>query len=203
MVQTVGSPPPTYYNYGPQGAPSTQGAYPPQGANPYQMDGYSGQSYAMQSMQQGAVGVQLSSIVGDPKALSRMNMFMINSSDRLLKVGAGFGVVGRFFVNMLAGKVPLFTSSAQAQQVENNVSTWLSSADLVRTGSTPFQTSLLQNEGIWKTKDLQFIVNPTDQSVLASRLTAASAAKGQPQTITQGMVANWVAVAQTLTHYDF
>lgn len=201
MVQGVGGQTP-YYGYAPvqNGAPvATAGA--PGYASAYQTDAYSGGSYATASM---AASGSISAIVGDPKAASRFSMFMINSPDRLLKVGGGMGVVGRAFLNLLAGATPLFTPSAQRAQISQNVRIWLSSADLVRTGPAPAQASLLQDLGIWRAQDLAVYSNPADQAVLAQRLAGAAAARGMvgvapsPQQV--GM---WVNSAQQVPKYSY
>ena len=199
MVQAVGSTNP-YYAYAPAtgtaSATTTGGTY----GTAYQMDAYSGSSYATSAAASGSI----SAIVTDPKAASRFSLFLINSPSRLLAVGGGMGVVGRAFLHMLAGSVPLFTSSAERAQISNNVRLWLSSADLVRTGATPAQANLLQDVGVWTAQDLSVYVNPTDQSVLAQRLAAAAGARGWPGTApapqTVGM---WVAAAIQAPKYSY
>lgn len=201
MVQAVGGSQPVYGYYPPQntGAPQAMAQNPYGGA--YQQDAYSGGAYYAQtsSIASGAI----SAIVSDPQAASRFNMFMINSPDRLLKVGAGLGGVGRFFVNMLAGSVPLFTSSAKQQEVNNNVRLWLSSADLVRTGANPTHATLLQDVGIWNVRDLTLYGNPSDQAVLTQRLAGAAAARGVMDMPNQGMVSSWVQASFQLPYYNF
>lgn len=201
MVQAVAGTS-SYYGYTPvQGAAVVA---PASGytASAYQMDTYSGGSYyPAQSM---AAEGGISAIVSDPSAASRMSLFLINSPDRLLKVGAGLGVVGRFFINMLAGSVPLFTSSAQQAQIKQNVFGWLSSADLLRVGATPNQTRMLQDVGIWNVQDLTLYGNPADQAVLAQRLMGAAAARGLgAEAPHAGMVGAWVQAAMQLPKYSF
>lgn len=199
MVQAVGGTG-SYYAYAPT---QTSGYVAPAGAtttNPYQADAYAGGSYATTSM---AASGTISAIVSDPSAASRFSLFMINSPSRLLTVGAKFGVVGRTFLNLLAGNVPLFTSSAQAAEISNNVRTWISSADLVRTGANPTHARLLQDVGVWNVADLAVYVNPADQAVLASRLAGAAAARGVMDIPNQAMVASWVQAANQLPHYSY
>lgn len=201
MVQAVGASN-TYYGYAP-----TQGAAPvaPTGGSygsAYTADAYSGSSYATGTSM--AASGSISAIVNDPKAASRFSLFLINSPSRLLAVGGGMGVVGRAFLNMLAGSVPLFTPSAQRAEIASNVRLWLSSADLVRLGAAPAQATLMQDVGIWRAQDLAVYVNPADQSVLAQRLAAAAGARGwgtaapSPQQV--GM---WVANANSVTKYNY
>lgn len=202
MVQAVGGSSGYYaYQSAPTGsAPATSYQTSP---SPYQGDTYAGSSYYSSSVSMAASG-SISAIVGDPKAASRFSMFMINSPERLLKVGAGLGVVGRGFLNLLAGNVPLFTSSAQSAEISHNVRTWLSSADLVRTGASPTHALLLQDVGVWRAQDLALYVNPADQAVLASRLAGAAAARGLGQfTPSAQMVGSWVQVSHQLTHYNY
>ena len=201
MVQAVGAPSPQYGYYPPQGTTSAQSVNPASYGSSYQQDAYSGGSYYAQtsSIASGAI----SAIVSDSSAASRFSMFLINTPDRLLKVGAGMGGVGRFFVNMLAGSVPLFTSSAKQQEVSNNVRGWLSSADLVRTGASPFHSNLLQDVGIWNAQDLSLYVNPADQGILTQRLMGAAAARGSGDVPNQSMVSNWVQLAIQLPKYNY
>lgn len=200
MVQAVGAPNP-YYAYGSTGsaAPVAPTGYAPQSG--YTMDAYSGASYATASM---AASGSISAIVSDPKAASRFSLFLINTPQRLLSVGGGMGVVGRAFLNMLAGNVPLFTSAAERAQISNNVRLWLSSADLVRTGAAPAQATLLQDVGVWTAQDLAIYVNPADQNVLAQRLAGAAGARGwggaAPSAQQVGM---WVASAVQLPKYNY
>lgn len=199
MVQAVGGPNP-YYAYTP-----TQGAAPVTTAGPgysaYQADAYSGASYAPVSM---AASGSISAIVTDPSAASRFSLFMINSPQRLLSIGGGMGSVGRAFLNLLAGNVPIFTSSAQRAEISNNVRLWLSSADLLRTGANPAQATCMQDVGIWKAQDLALYVNPGDQAVLAQRLAAAAAARGlmgsAPSAAQVGM---WVQTALQVPKYNY
>lgn len=199
MVQAVGGTS-SYYTYGsPTGAApaaATTGYAPA-----YAMDAYSGAGYATTSM---AASGSISAIVSDPSAASRFSLFMINTPQRLLSVGGGMGVVGRAFLNLLAGNVPLFTSSAERAQISSNVRTWLSSADLVRTGAAPAQATLLQDVGIWSAQDLAVYVNPADQAVLAQRLAGAAGARGwggvAPSAQQVGM---WVATAVQVPKYTY
>jgi len=200
MVQAVGGSNP-YYGYAPtqsSGSVAT-GAYGSSSA--YQTDTYAGGTGYYQTSLAASGGI--SAIVNDPKAASRFSLFMINSPERLLKVGAGMGVVGRSFLNLLAGNVPLFTASAQSAEISNNVRTWMSSADLVRTGPSPTHAMLLQDVGVWKAQDLALYVNPADQHVLASRLAGAAAARGVPNIPTAQMVGSWVQVAHQVTKYNY
>lgn len=200
MVQAVGGSS-TYYPSSP-----TQGVTPvaPTGTpytGAYQSDVYSGTSYAPTSM---AASGTISSIVTDPKAASRFSLFMINSPQRLLSIGGGMGAIGRGFINLLAGNIPLFTSAAESYQISNNVRLWLSSADLVRTGAAPAQATLLQDIGIWKAQDLSIYVNPADQAVLAQRMAGAAAARGMVgMAPSAGQVAMWVQTAIQAPKYEY
>lgn len=202
MVQAVGGSS-SYYGYAPvqraASVPTTSSA----AVNPYLADSYTGGNdyYAPMSMAaQGGIG----SIVGDSAAASRLSAFLINTPERLLKVGAGLGVVGRFVVNVLSGSVPMFTSSAQQAQIKQNVFGWISSADLLRTGATPNQTRMLQDVGIWNVQNLTLYTNPADQAVLAQRLAGAAAARGlMMEAPNQGMVSAWVNAAMGLPKYNF
>ncbi len=202
MVQAVGGSNP-HYGY----APTAQGAPPPQQAgyaphNAYQTDSYAGGQYARGNVSMAASG-SISSIVSDPAASRRFSMFMINSPDRLLKVGAGFGAVGRGFLNLLAGNVPLFTSSAKSAEISGNVRLWLSSADLMRTGANANHALLLQDVGIWNAQDLAVYYNPADQAVLSQRMAGAAAARGITDVPSPAMVGGFVQTAAQVTHYSY
>lgn len=202
MVQSVGGPN-SYYSYAP--APSAAPSAPTGGGTPYsayQSDAYSGGSYA--SPVSMAASGSISAIVSDPGAASRFSLFLINSPDRLLKVGGGLGVVGRSFLNLLAGNIPLFTSASERTQISNNVRLWMSGADLMRTGATANQSRLLQDIGIWKAQDLAIYVNPADQAVLAGRLAGAAAARGlMGEVPSPAMVGSWVQMAHQVSHYNY
>lgn len=201
MVQSVGSTNP-YYAYSPTppaGYVAPAGSPPP---TAYQADAYAGGNYyAPVSM---AASGSISAIVSDPSAATRFSLFMINSPERLLKVGGGMGAVGRGFLNLLAGNIPLFTSSAQRAQISNNVKVWISSADLMRTGASAMQSHLLHDIGIWKAQDLMVYQHPGDQAVLAQRMAGAAAARGVPaEAPSAQQVASWVQVANQVTKYDY
>lgn len=201
MVQTVGNP---YSNYnwgytapGGASAPVTGSSQPT-----YRTDSYTPTAYSASSM--GATSyTALSSIINDPSAANRLGMFMINSPSRLLSVGAGWGSVGRFIVNVLSGNVPLVTSAQKQQEISSNVGRWISSADLIRTGASPFHATLLQDVGIWNVKDLAMIANPTDQGVLAQRLQMAASARGSGDFPNAMMVGSWVQSSIMLPKYNF
>ncbi len=203
MVQAVNGSTNPYY-----GQTSTQSAYASAPAargavNPYQTDGYSGGSYYAAPMSMASTGT-LSAIVSDSGAASRFSLFMINSPERLLKVGGGMGAVGRGFLNLLAGNIPLFTSSAQRAQISGNVQLWLSSADLVRTGANAIQATLLQDVGVYKAQDLALYTNPSDQGVLAQRLAGAAAARGvMGQAPPAQTVGAWVQAAVQAPKYNY
>lgn len=203
MVQGVSGSNP-YYGYAPPppaGAPqavgNTQG-----GQNPYQSDAYAGGGYYMANTSMAASG-SISSIVSDPKAASRFSLFMINTPDRLLTVGAGLGAVGRGFLNLLAGNVPFLTSSAQSTEISNNVRLWMSSADLMRTGANANHAVLLQDIGIWKAQDLAVYYNPADQAVLSQRMAGAAAARGITDVPTPAMIGGFVQAANQVNHYSY
>lgn len=200
MVQTVGG---SYTNYGwgysapgVQSAPATGGSQ-----TAYRSDSYTPSAYMATT---GSTSYnELSSIITDPSAASRLSMFMINTPSRLLTVGAGWGSVGRFIVNVLSGNVPLVTSAQKQQEISSNVSRWISSADLVRTGASAFHATLLQDVGIWNVKDLSMITNPSDQGVLAQRLQMAASARGSSDFPNAGMVGSWVQSSIMLPKYNF
>ncbi|MGE3727721.1 MAG: hypothetical protein AB7I41_19335 [Candidatus Sericytochromatia bacterium] len=201
MVQAVGGSS-SYYGYAPVQRSASVTTVPSSTVNPYLADSYTGGSdYSPMSMAaQGGIGA----IVGDSAAASRLSAFLINTPDRLLKVGAGLGVVGRFFVNVLSGSVPMFTSSAQQAQIKQNVFGWISSADLMRTGASPNQTRMMQDVGLWNVQNLTLYTNPADQAVLAQRLAGAAAARGlMMEAPNQGMVSAWVNAAIGLPKYNF
>lgn len=201
MVQTVGTPYSNYnWGYTAPGAPSV----PATGSSlpTYGSDSYTPTSYTASAMGTTSY-TALSSIINDPSAANRLGMFMINSPSRLLSVGAGWGSVGRFIVNVLSGNVPLVTSAQKQQEISSNVGRWISSADLIRTGATPFHATLLQDVGIWNVKDLAMIANPTDQGVLAQRLQMAASARGSGDFPNAMMVGSWVQSAVMLPKYNF
>ncbi len=203
MVQGVSGSNP-YYGYapppaagGPQASGNVQG-----GQNPYQSDTYAGGNYYMANTSMAASG-SISAIVSDPKAASRFSLFLINTPDRLLTVGAGLGSVGRGFLNLLAGNVPLFTSSAQSAEISNNVRLWMSSADLMRTGANANHAVLLQDIGVWKAQDLAVYYNPSDQAVLSQRMAGAAAARGITDIPTPAMIGGFVQAANQVNHYNY
>ena len=202
MVQGVGGSNP-YYGYAPSstGAPTapTQGAAPTQA---YQADAYAGGNYYMANTSMAASG-SISAIVSDPQAASRFSLFFINTPDRLLTVGAGMGAIGRGFLNLLAGNVPLFTSSARSTEISNNVRLWMSSADLMRTGANANHAVLLQDIGIWKAQDLAVYYNPADQAVLSQRMAAAAAARGIADIPSPAMIGGFVQAAGQVSHYNY
>lgn len=202
MVQGVSGSNP-YYGY----APPTSGPVAPANVTagqttPYQNDAYAGNAYATTNTSMAASG-SISSIVSDPGAASRFSLFFINTPDRLLSVGAGLGAVGRGFLNLLAGNVPLFTSSARSAEISNNVRVWMSSADLMRTGANSNHAVLLQDVGIWKAQDLAVYYNPADQSVLSQRMAAAGAARGIMDIPSPAMINSFVQAANQVSHYDY
>lgn len=203
MVQGVNGSNP-YYGY--TSTPPTSASAPAAtgaGVNPYQTDGYAGGSYYAAPVSMASAGT-LSAIVSDAGTASRFSLFMINSPERLLKVGGGMGAVGRGFLNLLAGNIPLFTSSAQRAQISNNVQLWLSSADLVRTGANAIQATLLQDVGVYKAQDLALYTNPSDQGVLAQRLAGAAAARGMmDQAPPAQLVGAWVQAAVQAPKYNY
>jgi len=135
----------------------------------------------------------------DPSLASRFSKFFLGSSNTILKLGSNW--LGRAFINLVAGNVPIFTSSQASLQISNNVSTWIARSDLVRTGATPYQSALLQDVGIRNVSDLATVQNPTDQSILASRISTASIARGQPIVVDQSIVSSWVSSAIQLPKY--
>lgn len=203
MVQGVSGSNP-YYGYTP---PAQTGAQQPMGnvqgtQTPYQSDAYAGGNYYMANTSMAASG-SISSIVLDPKTASRFSLFMINTPDRLLTVGAGLGGVGRGFLNLLAGNVPLFTSSARSTEISNNVRLWMSSADLMRTGANANHATLLQDIGIWKAQDLAVYYNPADQAVLSQRMAGAAAARGITDIPSPAMIGGFVQAANQVSHYNY
>lgn len=136
----------------------------------------------------------ISAVVDNPSVAKRLGWFLINSPSKLLSVGAGWGGIGRFFVNLIAGNVPIITSSAKAQQISNDVSRWIGKSDLLRTGADPISATLLQDVGIMNVNDLAMITNPVDQNVLHQRITMAASSRGvTPPTF--GMLVSWINTA--------
>lgn len=134
-----------------------------------------------------------------PSTASRLSSFFMDSSDKFLRVGSNW--LGKTFINMLSGNIPLFTSSAASTQISNNVNTWLGRADLIRGGANPYQALLLQDVGIKNLTDLSALRNPQDQATVAQLMTNASINRGQPVTILPANVTSWVATAQGLSKY--
>jgi hypothetical protein len=135
----------------------------------------------------------------DPAAASKFSKWFIGSSNTMLKLGSNW--LGKFFVNLVAGNIPIFTSTSVSTQISNNVNLWVGRSDLVRANVTPYQAMLLQDVAIKNINDLSVVTNPNDQAVLAQMVNAASVTRGQPIFVDQPTVASWVATAQTLPKY--
>jgi len=135
----------------------------------------------------------------DPNLANRFSKFFLGSSNTLLKLGTNW--LGKAFINLIAGNVPLFTSNQASLQISNNISTWVSRSDLVRTGATPYQAALLQDAGIRNVNDLATVTNMTDQAILASRMTTASIARGQAIAVSPANVSAWVNSSLQLPKY--
>lgn len=138
-------------------------------------------------------------ILEDPTMASKFSRFFISSSSSLLRVGSNW--LGKFMLNMMAGNIPLITSSSVSTQISNSVTLYVGRADLVRTGMNPIQAMAMQDAGIKNVTDLARITNPADQAVLAQMANAAGASRGFNPGITQMNVASWVSTSQGLTKY--
>mgnify|MGYP001559143999 CR=1 FL=1 len=135
----------------------------------------------------------------DPAAANKFSKWFIGSSNTMLKLGSNW--LGKFFVNLVAGNVPIFTSTSVSTQISNNVNLWIGRSDLVRANMTPYQAMLLQDVAIKNLTDLSVVTNPNDQAVLAQMVTAASVTRQQPIFVDAPTVASWVAAAQALPKY--
>ena len=135
----------------------------------------------------------------DPAMANRFSTFFMGTSDRFLKVGSSW--LGRSVLNLLAGNIPILTSSTASTQISNNINAWLGRADIVRAGTTAYEASVLQDVGIKNVNDLAAVTNPSDQAVVAQMMMAASASRGQPLMVQPANVATWVARAQSLPKY--
>ena len=152
------------------------------------------------ALSSGGVSFPISQIISeDPALASKFSKFFLGTSDRLLRVGTNW--LGRFLVNIVAGNIPLFTSSTVSTQISNNVNLWIGRSDLVRAVGNPYNAILLQDVGIKNVNDLAVISNPSDQAVISQMMTAASANRGQPVFIDPMTVSGWVATAQQLPKY--
>lgn len=168
-------------------------------SNAYGSDGFSS-SGSYSALSSGGMSYPISQIMAeDPSLAGRFGKWFMGTSDRFLKVGTNW--LGRMFVNLVAGNIPLFTSRAESASISNNVNLWLGRSDLVRTGMTPYQATLLQDAGIQNVNDLSIVTNPGDQVVVAQMMTAASANRGYPIMVDQMMVSGWVSQAQQLDKY--
>ncbi len=179
-------------------APATGPTAPtsPTGGTTYHPDGFAA-SYGIQTSASNVVKQPLESLVDDPGAASRFHMLFIKSSEGLLKVGGDGGSFGRFFLNVLAGAVPLFTPAAKRAEISANVMNWVGRADLVRSGCSPTDARLLQSAGISNITDLSRMGNPMDQMTLLSRMSLAAMQWGTPIPTPQ-LLATWVTAAQSL-----
>jgi hypothetical protein len=184
--------------YGPQPTGYTGGTAPTGGA-PAPTQTYGNDSFAARytSATGNPIKLPVASIVDDPKVASRYNFFFMKSSEALLKVGGDGGSFGRFFLNVLAGAVPLLTPSGKREEISAKVLSWVGRADLVRSGCSPTDAKLLQSCGIATITDLARMGSPMDQATLAGRLAMAAYQYGMPVP-NPASVANWVATAQTL-----
>jgi len=188
---------PTPYIYGSSGSTPTA-SVPGTTFNAYRTDSFS--PSANLSATTSTISYSISQIMMEDVSLSsRFNSWFIGTSDRFLRVGSNW--LGKAFLNLVAGNIPLLTSSEKSTQISNNISLWLGRSDLVRTGATPFQAMLLQDTGIKNINDLAIISNPADQAVLSQMVSAAAAARGQSVFVDPAMIGNWVSTAQQLPKY--
>jgi hypothetical protein len=184
--------------YGPQPTGYTTGAAP-MGAPTAQTTGYAPDSFAARYMSATGTSIQLpvAAIVDDAAVASRYNFCFMKSSEALLKVGGDGGSFGRFFLNVLAGAVPLLTPASKRAEISAKVLSWVGRADLVRSGCSATDARLLQSAGIFNISDLARMASPMDQATLAGRLAMSAYQFGYPPP-TPAAVASWVATAQTL-----
>lgn len=179
---------PTGYTYptAPMGTTPPTGTFAPDG-------------FAAKFMSATGTTIQLpvASIVDDASVASRFNACFIKTSESLLKVGGDGGSFGRFFLNLLAGAVPLFTPASKRAEISTKVLNWVGQADLVRSGCSPTDAKLLQACGIFSITDLARITNPMDQATLSGRLQMTAYQYGYPPPAPASL-ASWVATAQTL-----
>lgn len=138
-------------------------------------------------------------IMEDASLAGRYDTWFMGTSDKFLRVGSNW--LGKAFLNLLAGNIPLLTSSEKSTQISNNINLWLGRSDLVRTGATPFQSMLLQDTGIKNINDLAIVTNPADQTVLAQMMMAAAVNRGQTVYVDQPTINSWVIAAQQLPKY--
>lgn len=138
-------------------------------------------------------------ITESPSLASRFGTFFMSSSETFLKVGSNW--LGKSILNLLAGNIPLFTSTAVSTQISNNINTWLGRSDLVRTGMTPTHASIMQQIGIKNINDLAVITNPADQTVVAQMFNATATSTGVPLFVDPMTIASWVNTATQLPKY--
>ena len=157
MINNV---PPSPYVNTTTGLPPANNVAPTTGVPPtnYPTDGFSpSSSYA--SLASTPNSYPLSQIMFEqPSLSSRMGTFFMGSSDSFLKVGTTW--IGRQFINLLSGNIPILTSKSAATQISNNINLWLGRSDLVRVGANPFEASLLQEVGVKNVNDLAILTNP-------------------------------------------
>lgn len=134
-------------------------------------------------------------VVDDPSAASHLKFFFIGSASSLLKVGAS--PLGRSFLGLFAGAVPLFTPSAQASMIRSNVTMWVNRADMTRAGMDPMSAKVLQSAGVMGVADLARYASPMDQAMLAAKAAPIAAGMGiaPPNAAT---ISLWVRTAQQL-----
>jgi hypothetical protein len=180
---------PTGYTYGTTSTGTTTGT-----TGTYAPDGFAAR---YMSATGNTITLPVAAVVDDAKVAGRFNACFIKTSESLLKVGGDGGSFGRFFLNVLAGAVPLFTPASKRAEISAKVLSWVGQADLVRSGCSATDAKLLQSCGIFNITDLSRMASPMDQATLAGRLQMAAYQYGFPVP-NPASVATWVATAQTL-----
>ena len=138
----------------------------------------------------------VSSIIEDMTVSNRYQKFFIKDTNRLLSWGSNG--IGKFFLNVMAGNIPLFTAAEKSQAISTNVTRWVGRADLLRLGANPIHTFLLQDAGIMNVTDISRITNAVDQQVLSQRIQMAAVSRGVTDIPSLMAVQQWVQLAQTL-----
>lgn len=140
-----------------------------------------------------SVAMPVSAFVEDATIANRWSKFGISTNEKMLAIG-GKSKLGRWCLKLLAGSVPFFTDSSKRQTIDQNVQRWLGQADLLRTGMQPVNAKIMQQVGVFSTRDLANYANAYDQSVLLGRYATASGGYGVPS---PQQLAQWVSIAQS------
>lgn len=189
--------------YGGSGLPPIGYGYPPPvgGTAPTGQTGqaYGGDAVGLSGAAGSPAGVgPIEAVVDQPSIAKRFRMALVNSTERLLKVGGDGGAVGRWFLGVLAGNLPFVTAPARKQEIQTQVFAWVGRADLMRTGMSAWDARLLQASGVANVNDLKLYGNPMDQQVLSMRIQAIAQSWGAPTWPSAMNISAWVAAAQGL-----